>query len=219
MIIYIYVEGDTELAALPKILAGLFASRRIRMPIPLYGTKFLKRIGKAAAQIRSSQRDAHVFACPDLAPNEPYRNTPWAYQDYSGLQATLRREVRRRLRACLSPRKADAAIRRFHAHPFRHDFEVLLLALPDRLRQYLRTSADITKHYNARRPEDQDFERYPKRVVSALFRKHLRRAYDPVKDGRRFFEYATAEHVRSIESICPCFAELMVALRSLVAAG
>ena len=127
----------------------------------------------------------------------------------------LRREARSKLDARLSARRAVAAMRRFHPHPFCHDFEALLLALPDELKRYLETRADITKHYNSRRPEDQDFDRYPKKVVAFLFGKFLGRRYDP-NDCRRIVEYAGPDGVQKIESCCPRFAELVGALRGLV---
>ena len=217
MTIYIHVEGQTEVDALPLLLAHLYASRRIKRPVSLHGSRFLRAIGEAAAEVLSGRPDAHVFACPDLAPKDSFRATPWAYETYEELQAVLRREVRRELRERLGARAVAAATSRFHAHPFRHDFEVLLLALPERLKQYLKTDSDVTRHYNARRPEDQDFERYPKRVMNALCNQFLRRRYDPVVDARRFFGNATAEDVHRIGALCPCFREFVEALRELAA--
>jgi hypothetical protein len=216
MRIQVYVEGPSEQAVLPIVFGHALGQGRAITVFPLRGSRFLGEIGERAAAILARNPDEHVFACPDLAPKDAYENTPWAYTDYTGLRDALRRQVRRELEARLSPRKLDSAAERFHPHPFRHDFEVLMLALPEHLKRYLRAETDITKHYNARFPEDQDFLRYPKRVVASLFRQHLRRAYNPPKDGQRFFQRVTPDDVRGIELSCPCFREFLAVLRALV---
>ena len=104
-----------------------------------------------------------------------------------------------------------------HAHPFRHDFEVVLLACPGLLKRYLKTEADVTKHYR-KQPEDQNFEQYPKKVVRRLFAQFARRRYNPVDDCPRILEYATAEDVRRITESCPRFGELVAALDALATA-
>lgn len=217
MRIRIYVEGETERAGLPKLL-GLVNPSRVAVAVhPLKGGKFLPQIGFRAAEILCAEADAHVFACPDLAPNDDYRGTRWAYADCESLREVLRREVARELRSRLVPAKARSAAARFHPHPFRHDFEVLLLACPDLLKRRLRTDTDITKHYN-RKPEDQNFEEYPKKVVRRLFSQFLRTRYSPVADCAAILEYLTPERVESIERTCPRLREFLAAIRELLAA-
>jgi len=214
MRIRIYVEGESERAGLPKLLA-LLSSRRLGIDVyPLRGGKFLPDIGWRVAEILCADRDAHVFACPDLAPRDAYTSTRWAYRDYADLQHVLRREVVRELRHRLNARKAKGAAARFHPHPFRHDFEVVLLACPDLLKRRLRTDTDITKHYN-KRPEDQDFDQYPKKVVRRLFNQFANRRYNPVDDAAAILEYATTEHVKRVRQQCPCLHEFLGALEAL----
>jgi hypothetical protein len=217
MTIYILVEGDTEVHALPQLLKGLYQSRRLRQPLPLHGAKFLKKVGKAASAVLARRPDDHVFACPDVAPNASYENTPWAYRSYADLQARLAQEVKRELSARLAPGDAQRAMKRFHPHPFCHDFEVLYLASPERLSAYLATKSNITKHYNHTHPEDQDLQEYPKKIVQFLFRHFRGRSYREVEDGRRFFGPATEHDLDTITLRCPRFASLVAALRGLVA--
>jgi hypothetical protein len=213
MTITIFVEGDTEVLALPRLLRTCLGPHPLRPPIPLYGAQFLPRIGKAAAAILMVRAEAHVFACPDLAPRDAFTGR-WRYQDYEDLQEVLRREVRGALSARLRAKAVDAAMKRFHPHPFRHDFEVVLLACPDALKRRLGTRADVAKQYH-RRPEEQNFEEYPKRVVRRLFRKFAKRRYHPTDDCPRILEYASPEAVKGIERACPRFGEFVAALRSL----
>jgi len=216
MRIRIYVEGESERVGLPKLLSLVNPSRLPVAVLPLKGSRFLSEIGFRAAEILCAESDAHVFACPDLAPNKDYRGTRWAYTHYEALQEVLRREVVRELRIRLSRRKAELAAARFHPHPFRHDFEVLLLACPDLLKRRLRTETDITKHYH-RNPEDQDFDDYPKKVVRRLFSRFLGTHYIPVADCARILEYLTPEHVESVERTCPRLGEFLAAIRQVFA--
>ena len=217
MRIRIYVEGPTEQVGLPRLLAHLKLPKRRIDVLPLKGSRFLKEIGRRAAVILTREHDSHVFACPDLAPRDSYEGTQWAYTDYESLQDVLQREVREALKERLGARKLVGAMRRFHAHPFRHDFEVVLLACPELLKRRLGTEADISKHYS-RKPEDQDFEQYPKKVVQRLFRKFAKRRYRPTYDCPRVLDYMTAEHVNRIRRACPRFGELATALEQLLSA-
>lgn len=217
MRIRIYVEGESERAGLPKLLRLVNPSRLPVAVHPLKGSRFLPEIGMRAAEILCADGDAHVFACPDLAPNDAYRPTRWAYADYESLQEVLRREAAKEVRSRLAPAKAKLAVARFHPHPFRHDFEVILLACPDLLKRRPRTDTDITKHFN-RKPEDQNFDEYPKKVVRKLFERFARRRYNPVDDCARILEYLTPRRVESIERACPRLKEFLAAIRQLLAA-
>lgn len=214
MRVYIFVEGETERRALPKLLSVLGVAARVRGPIVLRGSRFFTDIGPRAAAVLSQELDAHVFACPDLAPRE---HVPWHYADYRGLQQALRSQLRECMAKRAAKRALDSALRRFHPHPFKHDFEVVLLALPTLLREHLGTRVDVTKHFNHERPEDQDFQRYPKRVVQFLFNKFGGRRYNEVDDCLRILERAQAEDAKRLENVCPCIAELASALRRLQA--
>jgi len=217
MTIHIYVEGPSDRVGLLKLLHALgVTSQRIRV-YPLEGTKFLPRIGRRAAAVLCEEVGAHVFACPDLAPKASYENPRWAYSDYQGLQDVLEREVRRELKGRVGARRLSEAMLRFHPHPFRHDFEVILLACPELLKRRLRTDTDITKHYN-KSPEDQNFDDYPKKVVRRLFSKFATRGYNPVDDCAAVLEYLTPEHVESIERTCPRLGKFLAAIRQVFAA-
>jgi len=217
MRIRIYVEGPSERAALPKLLAPIRPIGARLDIYPLKGSRFLSEIGFRAGAVLRQEKDAHVFACPDLAPKESYQDTRWAYRDYDDLAALLEREVRTHLRQTLGSGSAGRALQRFHPHPFRHDFEVVLLACPDLLKRYLGTRVDITRHYR-KLPEDQNFADYPKRVIRKLFAKFTRRRYDPVSDCPRILDGVTAEHLRRIEELCPRMREFLAVIRQLAAA-
>ncbi|MBM4033991.1 MAG: DUF4276 family protein [Planctomycetes bacterium] len=216
MSIYIYVEGVAEVGALPRILTDIYACRRVRAPVALSGA-FLSRIGPAVAKLLAREEDAHTFACPGLAPNKAYLGTKWEYRDCGELQDLLRREVRGQLSARLGARRAAAALRRFHPHPFRHDFEAVVLACPERLKAYLRTTADITKRYR-RDPEDQDFEQYPSKVVDALFNHFRHTRYKKGHDPERLFDGFTRPELDALCARCPRFAAFVTDLRETVAA-
>jgi len=208
--LHVFVEGQTERVALPTILAAFGLGGRTQPPLMLRGSKFFTQIGRRAAAILSVERDDHVFACPDLAPRE---HVPWPYEDYDGLQEALRQQVRREFRSRYGRKAPVRAMERFHPCPFRHDFEVILLAMPAALASCLRTNQTVEQHYNSRNPEDQDFDRYPKRVVRLLFEKFAKRRYDEVTDYPRVLDRATQDEVRGTADVCPRFAQFIEALR------
>jgi len=213
--VHLFVEGSTERLVLPRLLRELGISVGVGPPLVVRGSKFFAQIGRRVAAILSKAMDDHVFACPDLAPKQ---HVPWRYSDSPGLCEAMQGEVRRHLATRLAPRATRSAMVRFHPHPFRHDFEVLLLAMPGPLGTYLRAESDITRHFNARQPEEQDFDRYPKRIVEFLFRKFLGRRYNDVEDYRAILERASAEDFRRTEALCPCFAAFVRDLRNTIAA-
>ena len=214
MSIYVYVEGDTEVLSLPSLLADCYASRRIRKPIAL-GARFLMEIGRSTAEVLLREPGAHVFACPDLAPNRSFLGTRWAYSTYDELCELLRREAMEQLEARTTPKKAANAIQRLHTHPFRHDYEVVLLACPDRLKRYLGGDADVTKWYAAK-PEDQDFDEYPSRVLAKLFGKFRRTRYRKTQDAPRILAGITQQELGAICKKCPRFGEFVAALRGVL---
>jgi len=214
MSIYVYVEGQTEVLSLPGLLVDCYASRRLRRPIAL-GARFLMEIGRTAAEVLLRETGAHVFACPDLAPNRSHLGHRWAYTTYEGLSELLHREVRDQLKARTNTRGATTAIQRFHPHPFRHDFEVVILACPDRLKRHLRTDADVTKWYKAN-PEDQNFDEYPSKMLAKLFSKFARTRYRKTYDAPRMLDRLTESELRAVCKTCPRFGEFVTALRRAV---
>ncbi len=216
MSVYIYVEGDAEVHALPRIPADIYASRKVRTPVALRGG-FLSHIGPTAAKLLVREEDAHAFACPDLAPNKAYLGTKREYHDCEGLQDMLRRGVKAELSARVGVRRVAAALRRFHPHPFRHDFEAIVLACPDRLKAYMRTTVDITRRYS-RNPEDQDFERYPSKVVESLFNDFRHTRYKKGHDPERLFDGFTRPELDAVCARCPRFAGFVAELRAAVGA-
>jgi len=96
------------------------------------------------------------------------------------------RRIARRAATDQGTRRDDlqGLLSRFHPYPFCHDLEVLLLAVPDRLRARLRTSDNLSSNY--RHPvEDQNDRTPPKRVVETLFntKHHKREAYKDTVDA------------------------------------
>lgn len=55
MSIYIYVEGVAEVQALPRILADICASRRVRAPVPLSGAFLSKVVDALFNQFRHTR--------------------------------------------------------------------------------------------------------------------------------------------------------------------
>ena len=214
MSIYVYVEGDTEVLSLPSLLSGCYASRRLKKPIAL-GARFLMEIGRTAAEVLLRDARAHVFACPDLAPNRSFLGHRWTYSTYEELCELLRREVLKQLGTRTNPDTAAKAVQRLHPHPFRHDFEVVVLACPDRLRRYLGGDADVTRWYTAK-PEDQNFDEYPSRVLAKLFSKFRRTRYRKTQDAPRILAGVTEQELSAICRMCPRFGDFVAALRRVL---
>lgn len=166
MRVYVYVEGDSDVRALQTLMRGYMAACRVRR----WGLQFismkskprlLAKIGAHARERLRAEPGSHVVAMPDVYPTSGY-GPRYAHGDYESLCDLLQRLV--------SDELSDApdCIVRFHAHPFRHDMESLLLASPMELASYLHTRDDLTAI--CRHPvEDQDEQRPPKRVVEETF--------------------------------------------------
>ena len=167
MMVYLCVEGRSDCDALKAALGPYiercrptgWGIRPIRMKNKV---GLLSKIGEYANARLSSEDNSHVIAMPDLYPTHGLGDE-YDHSSYEHLQALLTNLVG------VATRRHPELMRRFHPFPFCYDMEVLLLALPARLRTYLRTPDNIQNTYT-HPAEKQDDQHPPKYVVSDLFR-------------------------------------------------
>lgn len=105
----------------------------------------------------------------------------------------------------------------FRVHCLKHDFEGLILAAPDALKQRLRTTDALNNHW--RKPvEDQNDDRPPKRAVEALFDKYRKKPkYSDTTDAPWILRRAPLE---TVVAACPQrFAPFVAELKALANGG
>lgn len=174
MMVYLCVEGDSDCKGLDSLLAdyralcgrsgwGIQCSNRRSK------SQLLEKIGNYALARLSSEPQSHVIAMPDVYPVQGF-GASYVHNSYETLCTLLVRLVSQHC-------EGDPNIlSRFHAHPFRHDMEVLLLAASQQLRSYLHTNDRLTTLY--RHPaEDQNNDEPPKRKVEQIFRTRHAKKY------------------------------------------
>lgn len=170
---WVYVEGPSDklaLEALWRPWRNRLREKRHGLVVVPMDTKanLLKKLGpRAAEKLRDNDSDV-VVGMPDLYP--AFEHAAFQHSDVASLKQLQQRLVRDALVSAprLSRTKADHCMPRFLPAVFKHDFEMLLLAAKDALRNALRTTERLG---DWRVPvEDQNFARPPKRVIEDLFR-------------------------------------------------
>lgn len=189
MKVWVFVEGVADKLG----LEALWDEWRKRLSTAGWGiaivpldtkANFLKKFGARAAEKLVGGGQDLVVGLPDLYPTEPFR-ADFEHKD----AATLKELQRRRVRAALNQahgagKRANELMQRFYPSVFRHDFEMLLLAAVDALRDHLGTPDELG---NWRVPvEDQNLGDPPKRVIETLFlaKSNRKRAYRDTRDAR-----------------------------------
>ena len=174
MKVIIYVEGPSDVAALNTLLRSLIdEAAQVGIEIRFIGRGGKSRLVGAVALraldiVRNAPQD-HVFAVPDLYP----RNVGVPHSTCDELRNALVHQFAQHCqRLQLDP---TPLLPRFHVHCLKHDLEVLLLAAEGALMAYLGSQSFAVAW--RRPPEDQNFDRPPKRIVERLFSQHLRRDY------------------------------------------
>lgn len=195
---WVFVEGRSDVLG----LESLWKSWRNRLREKRHGlavipldtkSNLLKKLGHRAAEKLVGNDSDLVVGLPDLYPIRAFEGTDFAHTDASSLKQLQRSSVRSALVSTfqLSRTRADHCMTRFLPAVFKHDFEMLLLAAKDALRNALRTAERLG---DWRVPvEDQNFARPPKRVIEDLFRTKSvsRRSYLETRDAPKILGSVT----------------------------
>lgn len=188
---WVFVEGPSDrlgLEVLWQPWRQRLQARRVGIAIiPLVNkAQFLRKFGERAAVKLVENAGDVVVGLPDLHPTDPFRKDARVrHEDAEGLKRIQRTAVLRALQAThgLSTEQAEQYAQRCFPSLFKHDFEMLLLAAKQELRDALGTAEALGSW---RVPvEDQNLDRPPKRVVEELFRTKSarRRSYLDTKDA------------------------------------
>ncbi len=193
---FLFVEGRSDqlgLEAIWKSWRHRLGEKRHGLAIIPLDTKanLLKKLGHRAARILVDNDSDLAVGLPDLYPT--FGGTGLQHSDVASLKLLQQRLVRDALLSTfqLSRTKADHCMTRFLPAVFKHDFEMLLLAAKDSLRNALRTTERLG---DWRVPvEDQNFKHPPKRVIEDLFRTKSvsRRSYLETRDAPKILGSVT----------------------------
>ncbi len=212
MKVWIYVEGESDKLGLD----ALWRNWKIRLRnagwgiqfIPLGGKpKYLKYIGRLAAEKLTKNETDIVVGLPDLYPNAEYVGTKFQHRQFEDLQR-LQHEL---VGHALSSAGTDARMDRFFAGALKHDLEMLLLAAEQPLKERLRLESRQLGNFS-QKPEDQNQSQPPKKIVDTLFRRGLKRAYRETKDAPAILSKSTLEQIVIDERggiRCPAFKHMV----------
>lgn len=204
MKVLVYVEGPGDRSSLEKLFRPVMEQGRKSGVgfsfIPMKGkAALLKEVGVKAANILRSNPKDYVFALPDLYPMAEYDQSEMRHRSFEELKALLMGRFRKEAdKEGLS----DDVRAHYRVHCLKHDLEVLLLGVPDVLRERLnKTSERIEKSW--RKPvEEQNDKKPPKYVVSELFKKYCRRSYNETTDAPWILERAVPR-LQELCAACP----------------
>lgn|GEM_PF-325797 len=216
---WVFVEGESDrlgLEALWRVWREDLRAKGhgIRI-IALDGkAKFLRKFGARAAEKLAANGIDVVVGFPDLYPTSPFANSDYQHSTVNELRDLQTRLVRSALQTtqAVKENQIKTLLKRLHASALKHDFEMLLLAAKEELRQVLGTKETLGKW---REPvEEQNLERPPKRIVEELFRTKSakRRSYQDTLHARTVLARVT--HLETILKCssgptCPVFVEAL----------
>jgi hypothetical protein len=188
--VWVFVEGPADKLG----LEALWTKWRVRLKaagwglviVPLQSkANFLRKFGTRAAEKLAHDGQDLVVGLPDLYPTAPFNDSEFRHPDVGSLKELQRRTVEKALRDHhgVAGTRVEDCIQRLRPSVFRHDFEMLLLAAVDALRDHLGTSERLG-HWRVP-VEDQDLVRPPKRLIETLFltKSRRRKAYRDTKDA------------------------------------
>lgn len=166
MKVMVFVEGPSDKVGLQALLAPLLATKEAQgLGVSFHETTkgdrkktLLTKTPVKARMILLGDSEAHVVIIPDLYPP----NKGFAHQTFAEMEAGIWDAFKK------GPRPEDARVEeRFHVFCFKHEFEALLLALPERLKR--RAGVSRTSVAWTTPVEDQNHDKPPKRVVEEVF--------------------------------------------------
>lgn len=202
MKVWIFVEGKSDVQA----LSSLWRDWQQKLGAKGWGlqfislddkSKYFRKIGhRATEKLVHDTRDL-VVGLPDLYPNRDYANTAYKHANLKELQAVQRRLVKQNLQQKFRPTDVDSYIARFYPSALKHDLEVLLLAATSQLQSRLKM-----KNSHSGRPEDQNQNKPPKKVIEELFQKNLKRSYREITDSVAILGNA---NLQEVVGQCPAF--------------
>ena len=155
-----------------------------------------------------------VFALPDLSPMSSYDGTENQHRSFDELRRLLLERFAARARRI---NLRTATFPHFRVHCLKHDLEVLLLAVPELLRQRLRTPDTLRDHW--RMPiEDENDRTPPKRIIERLFDRYRKKpGYVATIDAPWILQRAELDRVTAA---CPQrFQPFVEELRTLADGG
>ncbi len=195
MNVLVYVEGESDRVALETVLQPVREAARARRVgiqfLPLGGkARILKEVPhKAVGHLRERPED-WVFALPDLYPMKDFDGTDLRHCSFPAMEALLQASFSKQ-----AQRKGldEAVHNHFRVHCFKHDLEVLVLAAHEALAARLKTQDKIRNNW--RQPvEDQNDDRFPKRVVQELFKRYRSQcAYNEISDATWILQRTSLE--------------------------
>jgi phenylpyruvate tautomerase PptA (4-oxalocrotonate tautomerase family) len=208
----VYVEGRADKLAMEALLRDLIDEKaRQGVAIGFFeapsGDKkesLVKRVPEKAVNILHNDSSSVVVAMPDLYPKNRGCKHETPQELFDGIAANFRLALDKyglddeRLRE------------RFRVFCFKHDLEALLLACESELKSYL--NADKLKVEWKTPVEEQNDVRFPKLVVTELFKRHSGK-YNPSVDAPSILGVADLE---AVVTACPqCFKPFVDFLRGL----
>lgn len=216
MRVIVYVEGRSDIYALQTLLRNLIeAKNRQGVSINFFeaqqGDKkisLLNKTPKRAVNILLNDPNAHVVIMPDLYPY----NKGFPHENFSQLKNGILHNVQEEMRRKgISEDRINDYLARLQVFCFKHDMEVLLLASPEALEEYL--GIKINPDW-AEAVEDVNNNRPPKRVVEALFRQQKRK-YTETIDAPCILEKMAWQY-HQVARRCPqCFLPFVEFLEQL----
>ena len=180
MRVNVFVEGPSDKFAMEALLRPIIERKRQSgIDIEFFGRgagdrklHVVQTVPMEAVNILRNDATSLVVALPDLSPKNKGCKHETAEQLYAGMQAIFARTL-------ANKHIVDERIKdRFYVFCFKHDLEALVLACEDALR--IRLETDIFRVQWHKPVEDQNHDRYPKRVVEDLFSAHRHRYKDTV---------------------------------------
>ena len=217
MKVYVYVEGPSDRIALEALwydwrqkLRGNSSAIHV---IDLDNkSKYFRKIGSRASEKLMANQNDLVVGLLDFYPNNSYRGTDYAHDNFTELISLQNRLVNQCLSAKgANPNEVARLMSRFHASALKHDLEMLLLAACDQLREHLGTDEQLD---NWRHPvEDQNQNNPPKRVVEELYRNKKHCKYRDTKDAAavliKVSNMGAMLNSQSGQLQCPVFKEML----------
>lgn len=217
---WVFVEGESDRLGLRSLwsdwcdrLKGRGAGIAI---IPLHNkANYLKKFGERSAQKLVDNDEDVVVGLPDLHPIISSGDKRIIHRNGEDLKKLQLDAVKLALSETHQLKKKDLenATNRVFASLLKHDFEMLLLAAQDELRQVIGTRDKLG---DWRTPvEDQNLGNPPKRVVEKLFRtkSNRNRSYLATKDApavlRRVKELGSILRTPSGQWTCPEFVAML----------
>jgi hypothetical protein len=170
MKVIVYLEGISDKKVLETLFAELIEEKRIKgiyitfheAPEGNKKASVLNKVPVRAADHLVHNPASIVIAIPDLYP----KNVGFPHNNLEDIREGIIKNTRARLLAKRT-KDPDFILQRLKIFCFKHDMEVLLLAVPEKIKTHLGMSNFKTKWDET--VEEQNNDRPPKYVIEELF--------------------------------------------------